>query len=273
MRNSPVGYKPTVPFRNLVAPAKEASLHLLVVGINRYQNSALNLNFAAPDADGIVAYFRQNGAQLFRDVNIVQLRDAEATKANILAAFLKIREKAHPQDVVICYFAGHSDNRGDQWYFIPHDMTRPESDEEVTSKGLSSSTISDEVVRIKAQKMLLLVDACKSGSLLVAFRGYEDRKVMAQLARATGIHIIAASTKDQVASEVKELGHGVFTYLLLKGLGGEAVTKASDRSVTVRGLLAYIETQLPEISMKYKTRVQYPVSVSTGMDFPLSLVK
>jgi uncharacterized caspase-like protein len=107
---------------------------------------------------------------------------------------------------------------------------------------------------------------------LVAFRGLEDRKALAQLARSSGVHVIAASARDQNSAEVTELGHGIFTYLLLKGLGGEAVLKSSDKTVTVLGLISYLNEQLPEVSKKYKTEAQNPVSESRGMDFPLSLL-
>lgn len=256
----------------LTAPGKEAALRMLVVGINQYKNAALNLNYAVPDAQGVAAYFKEKGRRLFRELDILQLNDAEATRPNILKAFQTLREKSQPQDVVILYFAGHGDNREDEWYFIPYEMTRPESDAEVTSLGISSATLADELSKIRSQKVLLLLDACKAGSVLMAFRGYEDRKAMAQLARSAGIHVIAASARDQVASEVKDLGHGVFTYLLLKGLGGDAVLKTSQNTVTVRGLLTYIEDQLPEISRKYKKQAQYPVSSSRGNDFPVAVV-
>lgn len=124
---------------------------------------------------------------------------------------------------------------------------------------------------IKAQKILVLLDACKSGSVLVAFRGFEDRKALSQLSRATGVHVIAASTKDQFAAEVKDLGHGVFTYTLLEGLKGKAA--AGSEIVTVRKLMGYIEEQLPDITKKYKQEAQCPVVDSKGMDFPLVIAK
>jgi uncharacterized caspase-like protein len=120
---------------------------------------------------------------------------------------------------------------------------------------------------------LLLLDACRSGGAVVSFRGYEDRKSLAQLARSAGIHVIAASGASQLAAEVDELRHGLFTYVLLAGLKGEAVIGSASRSVTVRGLLAYIEDQLPEVSKKYKAEAQYPVSSSKGMDFPVALLR
>ena len=131
------------------------------------------------------------------------------------------------------------------------------------------------MTKIGAQKVLVLIDACKSGSAMLAFasRGVEDRKAMAQLARATGTHVVAASTKDQFAAEVKELGHGVFTYTLLEGLSGKADGSPKDGTVTVRELLTYVESRLPEISEQYKQQAQYPVVDSRGQDFPLATVR
>ncbi|HSE37757.1 MAG TPA: caspase family protein [Blastocatellia bacterium] len=257
----------------LVAPEKRAALHLLVVGVGRYKNPALNLNFTVQDAEGIADYFQQQGPRLFRAVNITKLYDADASLANVQKAFQALNEAAQPQDVVIIYFAGHGDNRYSQWYFVPYEITQPEKDEQIKANGISSTMLSEELVKLRSQKVLLLMDSCRSGSAVASFRGYEDRKSLAQLARAAGVHIIAASGGDQLAAEVDELRHGVFTYVLLRGLQGEAVVGASGKSVTVRRLLAYIEEQLPEVSLKYKSEAQYPVSSSKGMDFPVALVR
>jgi uncharacterized caspase-like protein len=96
---------------------------------------------------------------------------------------------------------------------------------------------------------------------------------MAQLARAAGVHVVAASTKDQFATEVKDLGHGVFTYTLLEGLSGKADGSPKDGTVTVREILSYVESRLPEVTEKYKQQAQYPVVDSRGMDFPIAAVR
>ena len=102
---------------------------------------------------------------------------------------------------------------------------------------------------------------------MLSFRGFEDRKALSQLSRATGVHVVAASSKDQFATEVKELGHGVFTYTLLEGLNGKAVSRGE--TITVRKLMGYIEEELPELTRKYRQEAQYPVVDSRGMDSPL----
>ena len=255
-------------------PQKQAILHLIAVGINQYQNSALNLNFAQPDAAGILKFFSAASSSLFRTVKITELFNNGATKTELLTKLQSLKGTA-PEDVVIVYLAGHGESVGADWYFLPHEVVYPERPEEIRQKGISSQEIKDLVMQIGAKKVLLLMDACKSGFALQAFsaRGVDERQALAQLARANGVHIIAASTKDQFASEVQELGHGVFTYTLLEGLQGQADGSPKDGIVTVRELLAFVEARLPELSLKFKTERQYPVAESRGMDFPLAAIK
>ena len=260
-------YELTVLLR---APQKEISLNVLAVGINKYRNPALNLNYAVPDAKGITAFFREKGPGLFKKVHIADIDDDKATKENITAQ-LKGLENTNPQDVVLIYLAGHGENIADKWYFIPYELVYPEREEEVKSKGISSDEIAGLIRGIKAQKVLVMIDSCKAGAMLIAMRGFEDRKALSQLSRSTGVHVIAASTKDQYAAEVKELGHGVFTYTLLEGLKGQA--SAGDKTVTVRRLMTHVENRLPDITMKYRKEAQYPVIDSRGMDFPLVMVQ
>ena len=255
-------------------PQKQAVLHLIAVGINQYQNSSLNLNFAQPDAAGILKFFSSAPSTLFRTVNSTELFNNGATKAELLATLQGLKNTA-PEDVVIVYLAGHGESVGPDWYFLPHDVVYPERPEEVRQKGISSQEIKDLVIQIGAKKVLFLIDACKSGFALQAFsaRGVDERQALAQLARANGVHIVAAATKDQYASEVQELGHGVFTYTLLEGLRGQADGSPKDGIVTVRELLAFVEARLPELSLKFRTERQYPVAESRGMDFPLAAIK
>jgi WD40 repeat protein len=250
----------------LTGGSKSVSLHVFTVGINNYENPALNLNYAQPDAKGIVEFFQQSAKGLFKNVNITDIYNEQATKAGILSNLGKLKN-TEPQDAVLIFLAGHGENIDDKWYFIPHELRFPEREEEIKSKGISSDELSEYIRNINAQKILLLIDACKSGAALIAFRGFEDRKALAQLSRATGVHVVAASTKDQFATEVKELGHGVFTYTLLEGLKGKAAAKGE--TITVRKLMGHIEEELPELTKKYRQEAQFPVVNSKGMDFPL----
>ena len=56
---------------------------------------------------------------------------------------------------------------------------------------------------------MFLFDACESGSVAKAF---------ALIQNDTGGHILYAAASNQLATEFDSLGHGIFTYTLLKTL-------------------------------------------------------
>ncbi len=246
--------------------AQKPQLRVLSVGVNAYRNSALNLSFSVPDARGVADAFKALSRKLFTSIAVSELYDAEATRAGILGR-LHDFGSSHPEDVVVVYLAGHGETIGDDWYFIPHEVTQPEQSDRLRREGLSSRELAAALKAIPARKVVVLIDACKSGAAIASFRGLEERRLLAQLSRATGTHLIAATSKEQLASELLQLGHGVFTYSLLQGLSGKASTGGTD--VTARGLMVYVERTLPELSLRYRTEEQFPVVSSTGMDFPL----
>jgi uncharacterized caspase-like protein len=246
----------------------ESDLHLVLVGINRYKNNALNLTYAEPDATGMRDFFRSKAVkQIFKEVHVYSLLNDQATGAGIRRLFGEIEKKAQPQDTLLIYFAGHGDTAGEEWYFIPHDAVTPEIEADLKRDGISNTAISEAIKRCKAQKVFVMIDACKSGKLILAMRSTEARKALVQLARSTGTYIISASTDQQYAAEIKELGHGVFTYTLLEGLQG----KGGEKKVTVEGLIHYVKNRLPELTEKHRGSAQYPVSWGSGMDFPIVL--
>ncbi len=248
---------------------RKSTLRLLTVGINKYRNPALNLNYGVPDADGIRAFFSKQPRRLFKDIKEYAVFDKGATKQGITQAVARLNE-SQPEDVVIVYLAGHGDTVDGKWYFLPYDVTYPEKEEEIRSKGISAEQINAWIEKIPAQKIIVLMDACKSGAALKKFRGFEDRKALSRLARTTGIHIVAAAGKAQFAVELKELGHGAFTYTLLEGLEGAADSR-KDGTITVRELTNYIENRLPDLSEEKSGEAQFPVINSKGNDFPIAV--
>jgi WD40 repeat protein len=264
--------------------ASRPTLHVLAVGVNDYEDPAFNLGFARPDAEAVAHFFEQRGRRLFAVVNAVTLVDRSATRAGIRAALEALAARARPEDLVLVYLAGHGVGLGQQFYFLPHEMRR-EADEDaaVRKYGLPAPELGDILRRTRALKQVLVLDACHSETALpllaklTVFRGLSagEHKAIQMLARATGVHLIAASTKQQYAFEVPELGHGILTYALLSGLGEKEPPKAPttpDGLVTVLGLLQYVNQQVPELTEKHHGgQKQYPVSFNAGMDFPLTL--
>jgi hypothetical protein len=65
-----------------------------------------------------------------------------------------------------------------------------------------------------------------------------------------GVLVLAACHATEYAQQDDALGHGVFTYYLLEGLGGEGHSPEADADrdgrVTVDELRAYVEREVPE---------------------------
>jgi len=260
------------------------TLYLVSIGINTYKDTNLNLLYAKPDAMAIIDYFTGPGQKTYKQVQHVSLYDEQATRENILATIKGLEAKS--TDVAVIFLAGHGETVGTMFYFLPHDMRfAKDAAEDVRTYGLSTAELGEALREVKAQKVVLVLDACHSGAAIsalgqiLASRSAGAHTKAAQLfARVYGTFLIAASTDAQFALEAKEFGHGVLTYTLLAGLGGidtgplanQTADLQKDNLVTVGELITYIEEHVPTLTAKYQ-RQQYPVTSKLGQNFPLSI--
>jgi len=112
----------------------------------------------------------------------------------------------------------------DRFFFIPSESARLYDLTSLKKDAIEANALQDKFRNIKALKQLIVMDACQSGASveLLASRGAAEEKAIAQLSRSAGIHVMASAGSEQFAAEFTELGHGIFTYLLIKALQGEA---------------------------------------------------
>jgi Caspase domain len=269
-------YKPKTPSVS-TGGANAITLHMIVIGINKYKNPKYNLNYATADATSFKEIIEKGGTGLYNKTNIVFIGDEKATKEGIVSELEKVKLLASPKDVFIFYYAGHGVvNQNKEFYLVPNDVTQLYgADDALAQKGLSANQLQQFSKEIKAQKQLFILDACQSAGALdqvMASRGAAEEKAISQLARATGTHWLTASGSEQFASEFQQLGHGTFTYVLLEALSGKA-DKGGDKKITVKELDAYLQEVVPEMTAKYKGTPQYPASYGFGNDFPIGVVK
>jgi|GEM_PF-1950201 len=255
-------------------PGAKPNLHVLAVGIDKYQ-SGLALQYACKDADSISRFFKPG---YYDSVNSTCLLDEKAGKQAILDAMAKTAGEAQPEDSVILYFAGHGTSIRDMFYFIPWDA-KTDTDTEIQPSSISSLELGRALSDIPATKQVLILDACNSGAsttsmgrILFTGDALDLARTQQRMVRNAGTFLIAASTAIQYAAEVPELGHGVLTYAILTGLGGDKKPQASvssDGTVTVNSLLRYLSEEVPRLSQKYRGIRQNVVQFSTGQDFAL----
>jgi len=257
---------------------RKGTAYIIAVGVNEYANPQYNLKYATADARSFAEEMRRRQTQIggFERVEVIQLLDQDATKANVLAAVSRLAgaagppslkaspldalKRAEPEDTVVIYFAGHGTAQSQRFYLIPHDLgytgDRTKLNEQSLNTMLAHS-ISDveleaAVEGLDAGHLLLIIDACNSGQALEAEekrRGPMNSKGLAQLAYEKGMYILTAAQSFQAALEAAQLGHGYLTYALVEeGLKTPAADSApKDGVVIAREWLNFATERVPQM--------------------------
>ena len=249
---------------------KNATMYLVVVGINQYQNQKLSLNYALADATSFKEEVEKDAKTVISNIQTWFVKDNDAVKANIENAFNEVKQKAKPEDVFVFYYAGHGViGNNNEFYLVPSDISDLKNvQSELEQKGIAAKLLQQYAIDIQAQKQLFILDACQSAGAFEAMLSGDanKQKSIAVVARSTGTHWIAASGAQQYANEFSSLGHGAFTYVLL-----EALNRAASKNdmITVNNLKNYLQQAVPELMKKYHGSPQYPSSYGFGNDFPV----
>lgn len=268
--------KITVMFRGA---AEKPELHMMVVGINKYKNASLNLNYAIADAEAFIDKTKSGARSIFSDVSVYFLKNNGFTRDKFIKTLGKITRRASPEDVFVFYYAGHGTiaNAGarEDFFLVPHGITQLYgNDEALQQNGISTAALREFTTEIPARKQLLFLDACHSGKAVKSFnmRGAAEQKALFMLAESSGVTMISSTDSEQYASEVSQIGHGIFTYALLEAIEGKADGGRKDGSITVKEIDAYLGYRVPELTQQYRGQFQKPMSFSEGQDFPLVIV-
>ena len=263
---------------------RKGTAYIIAVGINEYANTQYNLKYATADAQSFGDEIRRRQAQVgeFERVEVVQLLDKDATKANILTAIKRLAgepgppslkagpfdvlKRVEPEDTVIIYYAGHGTAQAQRFYLIPHDLGYTGDRTKLTEDGLKTMlahSISDlelesAVEGLDAGHLLLIIDACNSGQALEAEekrRGPMNSKGLAQLAYEKGMYILTAAQSFQAALEAAQLGHGYLTYALVEeGLKTPvADNEPKDGVLIAREWLNFATERVPQMQQEKMT--------------------
>ena len=254
---------------NWQGSVKKPNLYIFTVAINKYRDRRLQLKYAVPDAEFILKGFSSQKKSLYQNIFTHHLFDDNVTRDGLKSSFEKLGDEVQADDVFVFYIAGHGityDEDGD-YYYLPSNF-RFTNSEAIQQQGISKNDLTRYLSLIKAGKTLMLMDTCNAGSFLGNnTRGLSEQTAIDRLSRSTGHATIVASSDDQVAMEGYE-GHGIFTYILVEGLSGEADTDG-DGFITLQELSAYAEEEVPRRSYEKWGYEQTPMRNLRRQDFPI----
>lgn len=245
----------------------------LLVGIGDYQELDSLGSEPINDAEDVTKLFVSLKHCGYPVENVQTLVNADASRAAIVAGLRKLAVDAQPNDTIVFYFSGHGAQRlsGPDvgTYLCPPEFERARPRE----TGIEAEELTALLQDIPAQRLLVLVDACRSGAVARFKDADGDTTKWAfggprldALAQGKGRVIIAASAADEDSWILNRYRNSLFTHFLLQGLQGE-VDDHSDGVIRVLDLFSYVAEKV----RKVKT-VQNPVlKTHTHDNFPIAL--
>ena len=225
---------PTSP----VSATDPARLFLVTIGVNDYDDDDFDLDFAVKDGKDITRFFQSQKGTLYHDVRTRHLENGNVTTGAIRRLADDFLTQANPQDTIVVFIAGHGQrtSRGD-YYFLTPAATGNNIRDGVSRADVEALVTSEHLY---AERRLLLIDTCQSGSSLKGTRSGRAISAVRQGAvdntGAKGLYIIGASNSGGVAFEAR--GNGLFTASFLAGLKGEAANAQGE--VHISGLISYV---------------------------------
>ena len=268
-------------------PDSPSQLHILALGISKYDRPGRALQFADRDAQQLADFLHRSSARISGVPGLqIVLTNRDVTEAKVDEAFFRIRDrvKNRPEDTVVVFLAGHADALRDRFYLLLPNFPFPDLDARTghPERILSPSEINQDMVlpyvalyrniaRLNALQRLVVVDACQAEAIL------DDPgvRVLQQLIdngaqRAKTAYLMAAR-RGEPAGEVAALAHGLMTYALLKGMGKPdlesvpgltlfddlpSADQDRDGVITTAELRWYTDLTVPKLASIFPTVVQ-----------------
>ena len=247
------------------------NLYVVVIGISEYFRSELRLEYADDDAKAMIRALRGQEGRLYRHINLKELYDTEATRANIVEAIEWLQQNTTQKDVAILFIAAHGTNEDGKYFLVPAD-TDPD---DLVTTGVSWQVFS-EILGNLPSKVLLFLDTCHSGQLgrdvQIAPRQTNNTEALRTLASEEyGVVILAASTGSESSLEHPDWGHGAFTKALLEAIEQGLADYSEDGIIYLRELDLYVADRVEALT----DGAQHPTTQkpSTISRFPIVQVE
>jgi hypothetical protein len=218
----------------------------VVIGVESYQY--------VPDAT-----FAYNDAEVFREylaetMGMKRQRIKLATNSKATQAELSkllgpngwlARNITKGKSDVVVYFSGHGIASPDAKSsgLLPHDV------DPNYSVGLQTTQLYQDLAAMGAKSVTVFLDACFTGQtrnsemLIANARPIVIKPVAAGV--PDNVTVISAASGAQISGALEEKEHGLFTYYLLKGLGGDADSN-KDKSINISELKSFVSSKVKE---------------------------
>lgn len=292
-RNNIASRGVTTLHMNQAKPAERPNLYAVMIGVSDYKGDKMDLKYAAKDAEDLSNTLSMSARKLLNTDGKEHVFTYNLTtntnryllpeKIGIKKILEDIGTRATANDILFIFFAGHGITEGGkkQFYFLTADASEATAFDDPESVGISTQELSEwmKPANIKAQKRILIFDACNSGQAIkelvkigseqqnyVSARNddnAEQIKAIEKLNEKSGLFILSASASNQNAYEAGRYTQGLLTYALLKAIKERPDILESNKYLDVSRWFNSAEKTVDNLAAETNAR-QEPQIVSAG---------
>ena len=239
----------------------------MIIGNCRYARQGKNIpdvKYADRDAFIMKKYLLKTMG--FREENIISCNDA--TGSDLRTVFgtptdykgrLYNFVRAGKSDVFV-YYVGHGapGKQGRAAFLVPVDA----SIDYIASSGYPVDLLYDNLNRLPAKSLMVVLDACFSGDsqggkLFDNISPGMVRNINPVRDIGKNSFVLCGADKNQVCVWYPKMRHSLLTYYFLKGLQGDADTDA-DHKITVTEMGNWLKSEVPYRARRITGREQQP---------------
>jgi hypothetical protein len=231
-----------------------AEFGAILLGISAYQNASATcvpgaLRYPARDADAFESYLRL----CWPNASIRRIPEADATLGEIQRTFAAAGREG-PYELFLIYLSGHGVVSAEGTGFL----LQPEEGSAPALPLLSPAALDHLLKHLPAQRVVFVLDCCFAEALVAPVSFFST------LGDAQARLFIASSRADQVTWEAEDIGHGIFTALLVDFLKADLARDRSRHHVPGRvdvdtELFPFLCEQVPLYVFERKRKRQEPV--------------
>ena len=221
----------------------EPNRFAVVIGANAGDADEPTLRFAESDAERVAGVLRTLGG--FQPENVITLNDLRAAEVRRALISLNARVRAlSGESLMIVYYSGHADAEALH----------------LAGTHLSMTELRDLVTGSAASARVLVLDACRSGTITRVKGGTRAPAFDIDLAMpvgAEGVAMLSSSAAGESSQESDALGASFFTHALVSALLGAGDTN-HDGTVTLGEAFAYAKERTLAATSRTVVGPQHP---------------
>ncbi len=215
----------------------------IVIGIKDYKDIP-DTKYADKDALTFIDYATDSLG--IKPKNIQYLIDSKASILDLEELDQWLSKKIKRNTEVFFYYSGHGFNNNGESLLLPFDFRS----NLVDRSSISKDKFIQNILSYNPEHIYAFFDACFSGlgregeTLIAGLRNIsivEEKKI-------DNVTIFNSASGAEFSSDFDEVGHGLFSYYLMKGLEGKADMN-EDKQINTSELYSYIEDNVSSTAL------------------------